>query len=206
MNHIQILKELEACEEAVEWADGYESLEHAWNECKRSDWMLWLDCKMGLFNDQQRRLMACRFVRETPISEGKTVWDLLTDERSRNAVIVAERFANSEATEEELDAAWAAARDAARAAAWDASRAAAWAARDAARAAAWAARDAASEAASAASRDAARDATWDATWDAAWAAAWAAAWDAARDAARAAQCDIIRSYGNPFNINNKKGE
>lgn len=178
MNHIQILKELKACKEAVEWADGYESLEQAWNECKRSDWMLWLDYKMGLFNDQQLELMACRFVRETPIGEGKTVWDLLTDKRSRNAVIVAERFANSEATEEELDVAWASARSAA----WAATRAAARFARDAA-------------------RDAAR-ASWDAAWYAAIDAASEAAWYAASDA----QCDIIRSYGNPFNINNKKGE
>jgi hypothetical protein len=196
MNHIQILKELEACEEAVEWARGYDSVEHAWNECKRSDWMLWLDCNMDLFNDQQRRLMACRFVRETPIGEGKTVLDLLTDERSRNAVIVAERFANGEATQEELDAAWAASRDAVTAAAWDAAwDAARAAARDAVTAAAW---DAAWAAAWAAARDAVTAA--------AWAAAWAAARDAARDAATAVQSDIIRSYGNPFNENNKKGE
>ena len=186
MKHIEILKELEACEEAVEWADGYESLEHAWNECKRSDWMLWLDYKMGLFNDQQRGLMACRFVRETPIGDGKTVWDLLTDERSRNSVIVAERFANGEATEDELAtaraAAWAADRDA-RDADWTAVRAADMDARDAAWAAAWAAtRDAMTAAASAAARNASKNAYY-----------WAA------------QSDIIRSYGNPFNENNKNG-
>ena len=62
----------------------------------------------------------------------------MIDERSKNAVIIAEKFANGEATIDELiaarDAAWDAARDAARDAAWDA----AWAAaRDAARDAAW---------------------------------------------------------------------
>jgi hypothetical protein len=70
------------------------------------------------------------------------------DPRSIAACDVAERFANGEATADELAAAraaaWAAARDAARAAAWAA-------ARDAARAAAWAA-------------------AWDAAWDAARAA------------------------------------
>jgi hypothetical protein len=109
----------------------------------------------------------------------RSVEHLMTDQRSRNAIDVAERFANGQATREELAAAWAAAwaaaRAAARAAAWDA----AW---DAARAAAW-------DAARAAARAAAWDAAWDAARDAAWDAARAAAWDAARAAARAAAWD-----------------
>ncbi len=57
---------------------------------------------------------------------------LMTDECSINALNVAERHADGNATDNELAAAWDAARDAARDAAWDA----AWdAARDAARAA-----------------------------------------------------------------------
>ena len=66
---------------------------------------------------------------------------LMTDKRSKDALNVAERYANGQATDEELGAAraaaraaaWDAAMAAARAAAWDAARAAAW---DAARAAA----------------------------------------------------------------------
>lgn len=56
--------------------------------------------------------MACWCVRETPLADGRKVWDLLTDERSRQAVIVKERWLRGEATDEELDAAWAAAWDA----------------------------------------------------------------------------------------------
>jgi hypothetical protein len=103
----------------------------------------------------------------------RQVQHLMTDPRSIAALDVAERFANGEATQYELNAA---ASDAA------------WAASDAARAAA---RAAASDAARDA-RAAARAAAWAAASDAAWAAsdaAWAAASDAARaasDAARAA--------------------
>jgi hypothetical protein len=77
----------------------------------------------------------------------------MRDERSRDALVVAERYANGEARDKERAAAWDAARAAL--AALAAARAAAWDAR----AAAWAAADAAAEAAA-----------WDAAWDAARAA------------------------------------
>jgi hypothetical protein len=91
---------------------------------------------------------------------------LMTDPRSRDALVLAERHANGKATNAELAAAW----DVATAAAWDAASAAA--------------SDAASAAASAAASDAA--------WTAASAAASAAAW-AASAAARPAACDAQKA-------------
>jgi hypothetical protein len=103
--------------------------------------------------DREARLYAVWCVRQ--------VQHLLTDPCSLTVLDVAERHANGEATDKELDAAgaaaWAAAWDAAwaeaeaAAAAMDAARAAAWgaaraAARDAAGAAAWGAARAAAEA------------------------------------------------------------
>ena len=66
--------------------------------------------------------------RKFAVWAARQVESQMTDERSRNALDVAWRHSNGEATDAELAAAWAAARDAARAAAWDAARAAAWAA------------------------------------------------------------------------------
>jgi hypothetical protein len=113
----------------------------------------------------------------------RQVQHLMKDQRSIDALDVAERFANGLAANEELAAAWDAARAAAVDAAWDAARDAAWAAaRDSARAAAMAAAwDAARAAAVDAARNAARDAAWDAARAAAWDAARDAAWDAARE-------------------------
>ena len=84
-------------------------------------------------HDKEIRLFAVWCARQ--------VQHLMKDPRSINALDVAERFANGDATKEELNAAW----DAAGAAAWDAARASAWAAAgDAAWDAAWVvARDAA---------------------------------------------------------------
>jgi hypothetical protein len=94
--------------------------------------------KVDTWNDKTARLFACYCARDTlPIFEKKYP----NDNRPRVAIETAERYANGEATIEELNAARAAAWDAARAAAWDAARAAASAA--------------------------ASDAAWDAAWDAA---------------------------------------
>ena len=117
---------------------------------------LWVVCRNELISDRTMRLFAVWCARQ--------VQHLMKDKRSIDALDVAERFANGQATQAELGAA----RDAAKAAAWDAAKEAAWAAaraaaRDAARAAARAARD----------------------------AAWNAAWNAARDAAKAAQRDKL---------------
>ena len=106
---------------------------------------------------------ADRDCRHYAVWCAREVQHLMTDPRCIHALDVAERYADGQATDDELKAA----REAARAAAWDAARDAAW--------------------------DAARDAAWAAAWDAAWAAAWDAAWDAAREAARAAAWSAARA-------------
>jgi hypothetical protein len=207
-------KALSPCEEAYTWVRSQKTrdLQTLWETCQRSDWMLWILRELNFSDDRIWRLMAVAFVRETPLSDGRKVFDLLTDERSKQALDVAEQYAQGKAGDNTLSAARAAARDAAgaaaRDAAWAAARVAAWdaagaAARDAARAAA---RVAAWDAAGAAARDAAwaaaRVAAWDAAGaaarDAARAAARVAAWDAAgaaaRDAARVAQSIIVRRF------------
>ena len=139
--------------------------------------------------DREMRLFAVACARR--------VQHLMTDSRNVAALDVAERFANGEATREELAAARAAAGDAARAAAGDAAWAAARAAAsDAARATAWAAAsaaasDAAWAAASDVAREAARAAARATAREAAWAAASAAAWAAASDAERSYQTELF---------------
>ena len=125
--------------------------------------------KIDNWNERTARLFACDCAEH--------VLHLFEDEypddkRVRLAIETARRYANGEATDEELIAACHAA--------WDI----AWAARAAARAAAWDA-DRAARTATRAARAAARDAAWDADSYAAW---------AAEDAEREWQADRLRQY------------
>jgi len=166
----------DACKEGRDWAiENCESMQDAWNKLQ-PEWLIWVATRQGVLTDRELRLFACWSVRQ--------VWHLLTDERSRNAVEVAERFAEGNATQDELTAASYAAR-----AAWDARYAerAAWSAAWSAARAAW---DAAWSAASYAAIDAARAAEWSA-----WAAEWSA-WSA-RYAARDAQVEWLRQNTKP---------
>src|SRR5688572_29248735 len=98
----RLLEKLGACAEAREWAAEYRTPAAAWAACENPEWMLWALKACDLWDDRQGRLWACWCVRDTPLSDGRKVWDLLTDERSRQAVEVAERFAEGQATEKEL--------------------------------------------------------------------------------------------------------
>ena len=118
-------------------------------DCTAKDRM-WVVCREELIDARTLRLFAVWCARRAIKLIGNP------DPRSVNACDIAERYANGDATDQELAAAWADALDAA----WDAARDAALAA--------------------------ARATAWDAAWDAAWAAARAAAWNAARAADRAA--------------------
>ena len=180
----QFCDETDACIGGLEFALTQPTMADVWDKCPRADWLLWILHKLNRRpDDRTLRLFAVWCARNTPLSDGRKVGDRLTDPRSLAALEVAERYANGNATDSELAAAWDAAQSAAWSAAWDAARSTA---RSAAWSAAW---------------DAARSAAWDAAWDAARDAAWSAAWDAVRSAAWSAQADQLRKMiPNPFAV------
>ncbi len=45
------IKELGACQEALDWADKYDSLEEAWAACECYDWMRWLFHRLLRLNE-----------------------------------------------------------------------------------------------------------------------------------------------------------
>jgi len=180
-----------ACSEGRKFALKYQSMSEVWANCPKVDWLLWITDKTGRPDDRTLRLFAVWCALNTPLADGRKTGNLITDPRSFAALEVAERFANGQASQDEL----AAARDAA----WNAGYAAArYAAGDAARNATWDAGYAARYAAG----DAARHAACAAAWNAGYAAARYAAGDAgyaARYAAGHAQANQFRAMvKNPF--------
>jgi hypothetical protein len=89
-----------ACDGAVEWfrASGFAPAE-AWDACERSDWLLWLAGRVGT-PESTLRLCAC------DIAETVLKYVPAGEDRPRQAIEVARRYAIGEATDEELSTAW----------------------------------------------------------------------------------------------------
>jgi hypothetical protein len=154
-----------------EWIEKYR------NVVKSKEDVIWLICRNDFMTDKDLRLFAVWCARTT-----YSLYDSLDqiDPRSITAIDTAERYANGEATDDELSAA----REAARGASWGASQGSALeASRGVARGAAWeASRGASQGSALEASRGVAREAARGAAWEAAW------------EAAREAQIDQLLTY------------
>ena len=94
----------DACADVLKWANGTgcTTMADLW---KREDmwpgWREWIATRPYVLEDRELRLYACWCARQ--------IWHLLTDERSRTAVMVAERHADGLATDAEFTAAGAAA-------------------------------------------------------------------------------------------------
>lgn len=183
-----------ACSEGRRWAlaTGEPDMDSLWQRDDiKAEWRIWIAVQPGVLSDREHRLFACWCCRQ--------VWHLLTDERSRQAVVVAELYADGRTSRDELAAAYDAATDA-----WAATMDAAGYADYAAYDAAWAVVGATI---CGAACDAVRGAIYDAARSAAWSTARAAAdaagargtaaWSVVRAAARDAQNAYLKEHTHP---------
>jgi len=69
------------CNEGIEWLNAQTTLEQAWENCPRGDWMLWLLGELNLLTEQQELALQVAML-ETPLADGRKVLDLITDPRS----------------------------------------------------------------------------------------------------------------------------
>jgi hypothetical protein len=177
-----------ACQDGREWAlTNCKSMLEVWEKAK-PEWLLWIATRKKVLTDQELRLFAVFCARQ--------VQHLMPDWWSINAINVAEKFANGQATTEQLAAASSKAADV--------SRAAAKAAAVLARVEPTATAEAASEAAFVAwavSWVEAKEAALVASWDAARATAWNTSQNICRSetwaAAKTVHADWLRKNTNP---------
>ena len=113
-DHIELLKNIGACQEAIKWASGYDTGQAAWDACKRGDWMLWILGRLsgppGSDSRKAAVMAACECAR---LALTQFEIEHPSDNRPRNALETAERHCRGEATLKEVraaaDAAYAAA-------------------------------------------------------------------------------------------------
>ena len=98
------LQSLSACRDAVAWAQG-KDFKQVWQTCERGDWMLWL-AHWLMRNDS---VFTLQQITKAKVRCARLVQHLMKDNRSIQAIDVAERFSEGLATREELNAAAAAA-------------------------------------------------------------------------------------------------
>src|SRR5690606_7247773 len=95
-NNMIEIEKYRPCTEALRFRMQYNSFQEAWQACHRGDWMLWIAQRVGVdLRTLTRAKALCAL----------TVRHLMKDERSIKACEVAIKFADGEATREELDAA-----------------------------------------------------------------------------------------------------
>lgn len=82
------------CDAAIEFRSQYKTFEDAWMNCPRGDWMLWIAGKLEV---------DLRVLTKAKALCALTVKHLMKDERSIRACEVALRFADGQASREELD-------------------------------------------------------------------------------------------------------
>lgn len=104
LSPVEFLVSMDACPEAVEWAQGSKDLEYLWRTCAHAEWLIWtleqFECQERF--DTRLRLFATVCARHH--------WHLLPDPLARQALEAVERFISQPGTVEELRRARAAAK------------------------------------------------------------------------------------------------
>jgi len=96
MNFAKKLKELDACEGAIQWV-GDKTFQQFWNTCVRIDWMLWL-----LFHYNKRLVVKCaaHFCREMLSYTKNLRFDMCDLSHAENCVNLCDKYANEEEVDE----------------------------------------------------------------------------------------------------------
>jgi len=93
MNHTALLKQLNACPDALDWYEDRAS-QTAWHECERGDWLLWVAAQINI--DRTLLISAACDCAETGLK-----YVPVGDDRPRLAMETARRWVRGEVSSEE---------------------------------------------------------------------------------------------------------
>lgn len=97
MTLTELLDKHEASDQLRNRLNQFQSPQDAWNNCEPCD-LVWFATRQGILTERELRLFAIQCAREVQF--------LMTHNQATAALDVAERFANDNATREELDGAY----------------------------------------------------------------------------------------------------
>jgi hypothetical protein len=101
-----ILSEHNPCSAGLEYSRNFsgdmKDVAAAWDLAPNPEILLWVLQQLCGADATVPREFMCWCLRHTPFGEGRTVWELLEDERSQRVVEVAERYLRREATDQDL--------------------------------------------------------------------------------------------------------
>jgi hypothetical protein len=91
MNNLQLkLKSINACDLAVFWAGGFNTLQGAWDVCPKSDWMMWIVDKMKWYDDATMKLLITKLAEH--------LYDSYPDPKSKLMLNVVLNYIDGKAT------------------------------------------------------------------------------------------------------------
>ena len=77
-------------------------MSEVWPLMDNWEYMRWVLSREGVLTKRERVALSVRFIRETHLQDGRTVYDLLTDKRSIDAIAVCEAYIKGDASDADL--------------------------------------------------------------------------------------------------------
>lgn len=106
MNAYVFMRKHHAPEELTFWSEWHnDEMAETWEiliERKKVSWLMWIAMETGVFPAADSIKLLCDVVNHTALCDGRVLFDLLVDDRSKRAICAALSYANGSISEGEL--------------------------------------------------------------------------------------------------------
>ena len=106
MNAYEFMRKHHAPAELTFWSEWHDNdMAETWKiliDRKKVSWLMWIATETDVFPAATSINLLCDVVRHTALRDGRVLIDLLVDERSKQAICAAEKYANGSISKDEL--------------------------------------------------------------------------------------------------------